>query len=76
MLVDHRDQVCASLRALGVQSRVYYPLPLHHQPAIAQETAAPVAEHLARCLLALPIHACLDETAVDEVLAALHEACP
>ena len=53
---------------------MYYPYPLHHQPALLQATHAPTATHLCTRLLALPVHAGVDEGDVDRVLAAIHQA--
>jgi dTDP-4-amino-4,6-dideoxygalactose transaminase len=54
-----RDRIQAGLRASGVPTAIYYPRPLHHQPAYrdAHDGAAlPVSEELATRILALPIH--------------------
>ncbi|HET6183451.1 MAG TPA: DegT/DnrJ/EryC1/StrS family aminotransferase [Acetobacteraceae bacterium] len=73
-----RDQVLSGLRARGVPTAIYYPRPLHLQPAYAPHhdgAALPVSESLAQRILALPMHADLSEQAVahicDSVLAAL-----
>ena len=72
-----RDALQARLRADGVPSAVYYPRPLHHQPAYAAHhdgAVLPVSEHLASRVLALPIHADLSEADVASVSAALLRA--
>ncbi|MDP6953214.1 MAG: DegT/DnrJ/EryC1/StrS aminotransferase family protein [Alphaproteobacteria bacterium] len=77
--VDERDAMAAALRENGIPSAVYYPLPLHLQPAYAAygdgPGTLPVSEGLSRRVLSLPIHPYLDEAAVtricDGVLAAL-----
>jgi dTDP-4-amino-4,6-dideoxygalactose transaminase len=54
-----RDRMQAGLRASGVPTAIYYPRPLHHQPAYrdAHDGASlPVSEDLATRILALPIH--------------------
>jgi len=73
-----RDRVQAALRADGVPSVIYYPKPLHHQPAYREHhdgAALPVSEDLATRILALPIHPDLtpdDQARVcDAVLAAV-----
>jgi dTDP-4-amino-4,6-dideoxygalactose transaminase len=52
-----RDALAAFLREHGVESRVYYPVPLHRQPVFQAlgEPALPVAEDFCRTALALPI---------------------
>ena len=59
-----RDRVQASLKAAGVPTAIYYPRPLHRQPAYRDHhdgTALPVSEDLAERILALPIHPDLTE---------------
>lgn len=65
-----RDAVQAKLRADGVPTAIYYPRPLHRQPAYrdAHDGAAlPVSEDLATRILALPIHPDLDDVAVERI---------
>ena len=76
-----RDRVQAHLRGRGVPTAIYYPRPLHQQPAYRDHhdgAALPVSEALARRILALPIHADLTEAALgrvcDGVLSALGNA--
>ena len=73
-----RDHVQASLRADGVPTAIYYPRPLHLQPAYRDhhdQSRLPVSEDLAGRILALPIHPDLSEADMahvcDRVLAAL-----
>ena len=69
-----RDGVQAALRAAGVPSAVYYPRPLHHQPAYAgahDGTALPVSEDLATRIMALPIHPDLTDAQAHQVCDAL-----
>ena len=54
----------AALRADGVPTAIYYPRPLHRQPAYSAQhdgAALPVSEDLATRILALPIHPDLTE---------------
>jgi dTDP-4-amino-4,6-dideoxygalactose transaminase len=65
-----REAVQAKLRADGVPTAIYYPRPLHLQPAYrdAHDGAAlPVSEDLATRILALPIHPDLDDVAVERI---------
>jgi dTDP-4-amino-4,6-dideoxygalactose transaminase len=73
-----REAVQARLRADGVPTAIYYPKPLHRQPAYRDHhdgSALPVSERLADRILALPIHPELDEAAAchvcDAVIAAV-----
>lgn len=78
ILVDDRDRVAAELNAQGIPTAVYYPRPLHLQPAFARFGAGagslPVSEGLCRRVLSLPMHPYLDEAAVERVCAAVKEA--
>ncbi len=69
-----RDRLQAGLREAGVPTAIYYPRPLHAQPAYAAAhdgAALPVAENLATRILALPIHPDLTEADVDRICAAV-----
>ena len=72
-----REAVQAALRADGVPSAIYYPRPLHRQPAYqaAHDGAAlPVSEDLATRILALPIHPDLSDADANRVCDALINA--
>ncbi len=68
-----RDAAQAALRAAGVPSAVYYPRPLHHQPAYRDHhdgVRLPVSEDLSGRILALPIHPDLTAPELARVVAA------
>ena len=72
-----RDGVQASLRESGVPTAIYYPRPLHHQPAYAPHhrgNPLPIAENLATRILALPIHPDLAESDVHRVVEGVRQA--
>ncbi|WP_215761335.1 DegT/DnrJ/EryC1/StrS aminotransferase family protein [Acetobacter sp. P1H12_c] len=69
-----RAPLQARLKDRGVPSAIYYPLPLHKQPAYRDRhdgTALPVSEDLAQRILALPIHPELTDDDVARVIAAV-----
>ncbi|MGE3755356.1 MAG: DegT/DnrJ/EryC1/StrS family aminotransferase [Planctomycetota bacterium] len=74
--VAARDAVRARLAEAGVSSGVYYPLPLHRQPALGpwNRRALPVAERLAGEVLALPCFPGLTDGEQQRVLDALRRA--
>ncbi|QKY21956.1 DegT/DnrJ/EryC1/StrS family aminotransferase (plasmid) [Halolamina sp. CBA1230] len=58
---DERDALADHLEERGVASAVYYPTPIHEQPAYADYDAdLPVAERAADRVLSLPVHPGLD----------------
>lgn len=65
ILCDRRDELRSALTAQGIASAIHYAKPLHRQPAYAAfgegEGSLPVSEALARRILALPMHAYLEE---------------
>ena len=65
-----RGHVQSVLKQHGVPSAVYYPRPLHAQPAYAGHhdgALLPVSEDLATRILALPIHPDLSDADVERV---------
>ena len=74
---EQRTQVQERLRAEGVATAIYYPKPLHLQPAYAGShdgTALPVSEDLARRIMSLPIHPDLADKQVERVCDAMRRA--
>jgi dTDP-4-amino-4,6-dideoxygalactose transaminase len=73
--VPHRDQLQAFLKAKGVGTEVYYPVPLHRQDCLQhlgyRDGDCPVAERACRELLALPVYPELTETQQDYVARAV-----
>jgi dTDP-4-amino-4,6-dideoxygalactose transaminase len=72
-----RDRVQAALKQDGIPSAIYYPRPLHHQPAYAPHhrgSALPVSEDLATRILALPIHPDLTAEQAGRVVQAVRDA--
>lgn len=68
-----RDGLQDHLADWGVDSTVYYPTPIHEQPAYRGfDGSAPVAERAAREVLSLPIHPGLDEADLETIEAALN----
>ena len=72
-----RDSVAERLRVAGIPTAVYYPCPLHRQPAYRDDASTrelPVADELAATVLSLPMHPYLEEDQQDAVTGALLEA--
>ena len=69
-----RDRIRAALHADGVPTAIYYPRPLHRQPAYSAQhdgSPLPVSEDLAGRILALPIHPDLTDADVDRICEAV-----
>ena len=75
-----RARVQEAMQARGVPSAIYYPRPLHHQPAYAAHHAASIAggppplsvsEALCGRVLSLPMHPYLDEAQAERVCEAV-----
>jgi len=72
-----RDAVQARLKDQGVPTAIYYPRPLHLQPAYRDHhdgTALPISEALAHRILALPIHPDLSEAQVEHICTSVRAA--
>jgi UDP-2-acetamido-2-deoxy-ribo-hexuluronate aminotransferase len=78
ILLDDRDRVTAAMGEAGIPTAVYYPLPMHLQPAYADfgdgKGSLPVSESLSRRIMSLPMHPYLDESTIDRICTALLEA--
>jgi UDP-2-acetamido-2-deoxy-ribo-hexuluronate aminotransferase len=67
---ETRARVQAACQAQGVATAIYYPKPLHHQPAYAthhQGGRLPHSEDIATRIMALPMHPDLTEAQLDHV---------
>jgi len=75
--LDERDRVQASLRAAGVQTMIYYPVPLHlqevHRALGYAHGDFPNAERAAARVLSLPVYPELPAADVRRVARELHE---
>jgi dTDP-4-amino-4,6-dideoxygalactose transaminase len=73
-----RDAFAATLKAQGIPTAIYYPKPLHRQEAYrhfpADPCGLPVCDLLAEEVVSLPMHAYLDETTQDRIIAAVWRA--
>jgi dTDP-4-amino-4,6-dideoxygalactose transaminase len=76
--VPERDRVRAALAAAGIETQVYYPIPLHLQPCFATLGHAPgdfpEAERASREALALPLYPELSDVAAAAVVTAVRDA--
>jgi len=69
---DRRDAIREALGAEGIAASVFYPIPLHRQPAYEAANRAvslPASEAAAKSVLSLPINPLLDDAAVERICA-------
>ena len=73
-----RDALATALKAQGIPTAIYYPIPLHRQVPYrgfpVAEGGAPVSERLADEVISLPMHAYLDEPTQDRIIEAVRGA--
>ena len=66
---ERRDDLAEYLDANGVGTGIYYPTPIHEQPAYADVSAsAPIAEWAAEEELSLPVHPEVSADDVDHIV--------
>ena len=64
----NRDALREHLSNHDIGTGVYYPIPIHHQPAYEDVSGSyPVAEACAEEVLSLPVHPELDESDLDSI---------
>lgn len=73
-----RDAFAAALKSQGVPTAIYYPKSMHQQTAYRDFPVADgglqVSERLSADVIALPMHAYLDEATQDRVIAVVRDA--
>jgi dTDP-4-amino-4,6-dideoxygalactose transaminase len=73
-----RDALAAALKQQGIPTAIYYAKPLHRQAAYRDypvaEGGLPVSERLAEEVISLPMHAYLDDTTQERIIAAVARA--
>jgi dTDP-4-amino-4,6-dideoxygalactose transaminase len=73
---SRRDALAEFLRQRGVSSAIYYPIPLHLQPAyqpLAAGVRLPVAERVAKEIISLPLFPELEDQEIDYITSAVAE---
>jgi dTDP-4-amino-4,6-dideoxygalactose transaminase len=74
--VENRDKMQADLKAKGIPSMVYYPIPLNEQKAYRQYpgVSTPVSAALGKTVISLPMHPYLEAVQQDVIIAAVLES--
>jgi UDP-2-acetamido-2-deoxy-ribo-hexuluronate aminotransferase len=75
---ESRAMLQQALRVAGIPTAVYYPKPLHFQPAFRHlEYKAgdfPVSEDFSRRIFSLPMHPYLEDKQIDRIVGAMKKA--
>ena len=78
ILSPRRDELMAHLKAAGIDSMIYYPVPLHFHAPYAEfaggKGSLPATEQICREVLCLPIHAHLSDEAVNHIVETIRSA--
>jgi len=74
--VPDRDKLQADLKAKGIPTAVYYPIPLSEQKGYRHYPSAPtpVSKAIAKTVVALPMHPYMDGATQDTIIAAVLES--
>jgi dTDP-4-amino-4,6-dideoxygalactose transaminase len=69
---DERDALAATLDGAGIGTGIYYPIPIHEQPAYSGvERSLPVAERASEEVLSLPVHPNLSPSDLADIVNAV-----
>ncbi|MCE2991718.1 MAG: DegT/DnrJ/EryC1/StrS family aminotransferase [Candidatus Jidaibacter sp.] len=74
LLHDERDIIIGELKKAGIPSNVYYPIPLHLQPAYLNSYRAQnleKSEHFSAKIFCLPMHAYLEKAEQEYIVTTL-----
>ncbi len=76
-VTEGRDGLKEALQAAGIPSMIYYPVPLHLQPAYAgygyRKGQFPISEQLADQVISLPMHTELAPDQIDHICATIRQ---
>lgn len=74
---ERRDALREALAADGIAASIFYPMPLHRQPAYEASNRSltlPASEAAAKTVLSLPINPLLDEASTERICARIRDA--
>lgn len=78
ILTDKRATLIDTLKQDGIPTAIYYPRPMHLQPAYRAfgggEGSLKVSEELCQRIVSLPMHPYLDEPTIDRIASAVRRA--
>ena len=75
---EQRDRILAGMKAVGVPSAVYYPIPIHRSAAYSYlgygEGSLPVTEDFSARVFSIPMHPYLTPEVQDEIINAVRSS--
>jgi len=74
---ERRDAIREALNRDGIAASIFYPIPLHRQPAYQSSNpgaSLPAAEAAAGSVLSLPINPLIDDASIDRICARVEAA--
>lgn len=73
--VENRDKLQADLKARGIPTAVYYPIPLNEQKAYRRHPSVPTPNSaaLSKTVISLPMHPYLEREQQDKIISAVIE---
>ncbi len=72
-----RDDLAAKLTEAGIETKVFYPVPLYRQPLylnLGYDEDLPVVEQLSREVLSFPVHPALSHADLQTIVEAVNDA--
>ncbi len=76
---DNREEIRSKLNEAKIPTAVYYPKPLHLQPAFTHlgygKGDFPVSEETSKTIFSLPMHAYLSDEQIDRITGIIKNAC-
>jgi UDP-N-acetyl-3-dehydro-alpha-D-glucosamine 3-aminotranferase len=74
---ERRDAIREALTKDGIAASIFYPIPLHRQPAYESSNTSlslPESEKAAKTVLSLPMNPLLDEASIERICVRIREA--
>ena len=67
VLQGDRTNIVSSLKAAGISSMVYYPIPVHKQEAFRNDQSLPICENLCKTVISIPIGTEMSQESVEYI---------
>jgi len=70
-----RDKIVSELNKAGIESLVYYPIPVHRQEAYKGmfDVGLPVTEQVSKDVFSIPVHPGLEERDLEKIISKLRD---